>query len=71
VLPSFLMDRWLDEICAGAKARLQAMPGKAWSNAQAAQENRRIYEDGVLEAKIFMAHDKVLGNVRVKPVRII
>jgi hypothetical protein len=71
VLPSFLMDRWLDEITAGAKARLQSMPGKAWSNQAAAQENRRIYEDGVLEAKIFMAHDKVLGNVRVKPVRII
>jgi hypothetical protein len=71
VLPSFLVDRWLDEITAGAKARLQAVPGKSWTNRADAVENRRIYEDGKLEAKIFMAHDKVLGNVRVKPVRII
>lgn len=71
VLPSFLMDRWLDEITAGAKARLMAMPGKAWTNPPAAIYNQRLYDDGVLEAKIFMAHDKVLGNVRVKPVRII
>lgn len=71
VLPSFLMDRWLDEVCAGAKARLMAMQGKAWTNPQAAIYNQRLYEDGVLNAKIVMAHDKVLGNVRVKPVRII
>lgn len=71
VLPSFLMDRWLDEITAGAKARLMLMPGKAWTNPNAGAYNRQIYDNGVLEAKIFMAHDKVLGNVRVKPVRII
>jgi hypothetical protein len=71
VLPKFLMDRWLDEITSGAKARLMAMPGKAWTNPNAAMYNQRLYEDGLLEAKILMAHDKVLGSVRVKPVRII
>ena len=71
VLPRFLADRWLDEITAGAKARLQAMPSKPWSNAATAVYNQRLYDDGALEAKIFMAHDKVLGNVRVKPVRIL
>jgi hypothetical protein len=71
ILPQFLMDRWLDEICAGAKARLMAMPGKAWTNPAAAMYNKTLFDDGKLEAKIFMAHDKVLGNVRVKPVRII
>lgn len=71
VLPQFLMDRWLDEITAGAKARLMSMTNKAWTNPLGAANNQRAYDDGVLEAKIFMAHDKVLGNVRVKPVRII
>ena len=71
VLPRFLADRWLDEITAGAKARLMSMPSKPWSNAAMAAFNQRLYDDGALEAKIFMAHDKVLGNVRVKPVRMI
>lgn len=71
VVPRFLVDRWLDEVVAGAKARLLAMVGKPWTNAAAAQFFQRQYEQGILDAKIFMAHDKVLGSVSVKPVRMV
>ncbi|MBU3577579.1 hypothetical protein [Polynucleobacter sp. UK-Kesae-W10] len=69
VLPRFLADRWLDEICAGAKSRLMLMP-KPWRNDVLAGVNEKIYTDGVMEAKIFMAHDKVIGSMRVKPVKV-
>lgn len=68
-IPTFLVDTFLDEILAGAKARLMQMPGKAWSNPQLAMFNQGLYADGIVKAKVFIAHDKVAGSVRVRPVR--
>lgn len=68
-LPKFLVDKFLDEILAGAKARLMQMPGKSWSNPQLALFNQSLFTDGVTKAKVFIAHDKVAGSVRVRPVR--
>lgn len=68
-LPQFLVDRFLDEILAGAKARLMQMPGKAWTNADLAQYNQAFFTEGVTKAKVNIAHDKVAGSVRVRPVR--
>lgn len=68
-LPKFLADTFLDEILAGAKARLMIMPGKSWSNPQLAGVNQLMYAEGVVKAKVYIAHDKVAGNVRVRPVR--
>jgi hypothetical protein len=68
-LPQFLVDVYLDEVLAGAKARLMQMPGKAWSNPQLAAFNQAFFNEGVTKAKVFIAHDKVAGSVRVRPVR--
>lgn len=68
-LPQFLVDKYLDEVLAGAKFRLMSMPGKAWSNADLAMFNKALFEDGIVKAKVFIAHDKVAGSVRVRPVR--
>lgn len=68
-LPQFLVDRYLDELLAGTKARLMMMPGKSWTNEQLAAMNQGIYQESIVKAKVFMAHDKVAGNVRVRPVR--
>lgn len=68
-LPSFLVDKFLDEILAGAKARLMQMPGKSWSNPQLALFNQGFFTDAVTKAKVFIAHDKVAGSPRVRPVK--
>jgi hypothetical protein len=68
-LPQFLVDKFLDEILAGAKSRLMIMPGKSWTNPQLAMGNAIAFAEGVVRAKVFQAHDKVAGSVRVRPVR--
>lgn len=68
-LPKFLVDTFLDELMAGAKARLMLMPGKSWSNPQLAMVNQVAFNEGVIRAKVFTAHDKVAGSPRVRPVR--
>lgn len=68
-LPDFLVDKFLDEILCGAKARLMQMPGKAWSDPGLAGANQAFYIEGITKAKVFIAHDKVAGSVRVRPVR--
>lgn len=68
-LPKFLVDTYLDEILAGAKSRLMVMPGKSWSNLQLASVNAVAFAEGIVRAKVFQAHDKVAGSVRVRPVR--
>lgn len=68
-IPNFLVDKFLDEILAGAKARLMIMPEKTWSNPQLAAVNQVMYSEGITRAKVFMAHDKVAGSPRVRPVR--
>lgn len=68
-LPDFLVDKWLDELLAGAKARLMIMPGKAWTNPELAVMNQAMFTEGMVRAKVFIAHDKVAGSVRVRPVR--
>lgn len=68
-LPAFLVDKYLDEIMAGAKSRLMIMPNKSWSQPQLAMVNATVFNEGVVKAKVFQAHDKVAGSVRVRPVR--
>lgn len=68
-LPNFLVDKFLDEILAGAKARLMQMPGKKWSNPELALFNQGFYTDAITKAKVFIAHDKVAGSARVRPVK--
>ena len=68
-IPNFLVDKFLDEILAGAKARLMQMPGKSWSNPALASANQAFFIDGITKAKVFIAHDKVAGSVRVRPVK--
>lgn len=68
-LPKFLVTTFLDEILAGAKSRLMQMPNKEWTNLQMAVVNATVYAEGITKAKVFIAHDKVAGSVRVRPVR--
>lgn len=68
-VPDAIVNRYLDAIISGAKARLMASPGKSWSNPQLSVFHRQEYEDGVVRAMADVAHDKVQGSVNVKPRR--
>lgn len=50
--PSWIWTRYFDPLAAGAKARLMAMPGKPWTNAQMAAVYRAQFEVGAAGAKI-------------------
>jgi hypothetical protein len=52
-VPTVLYRRFAEGIAAGAKARLQAMPGVEWANPATAQYNISLYEDAVRSALAF------------------
>lgn len=68
-IPDSIVNRYLEVLIAGAKARLMAAPGKSWSNPQLAAYHQQKFDEGVNSARIDVMHDKVQGSVRVKPVR--
>lgn len=47
-----IWDDWRDTLVAGAKARLQSMPRKTWSNPTEAAENKTLYLQGRTKARI-------------------
>jgi hypothetical protein len=69
-LPDALLDEWRDGIVSGAKADLMSMPGMAWTNAAAAMNYERRFEEEVSRAK----REQVSGGhapLNVRPVRFI
>jgi len=66
-LPDFLGQDQLEVIAAGAKARLMAIPNVAWSNQLQAALNKTLFENGVIDARIEEAHDRVPGSITVAP----
>jgi len=69
LLPDPLINRYLEPLMSGAKARLMLTPGKGWSNPQLGAYHQQQFDDGVLKAKIDVLHDKTQGSLRVKPLR--
>ncbi len=51
-IPGWIIDRWGDAICSGAKSSLQAMPAKPWSNVQMAGVWRQRFRQGINSAKM-------------------
>lgn len=67
-IPDEIVAHYLETIAAGAKARLMMMPGVAWSNLQLADAYMQQFSLGKSNAKIDIAHSRVPGSLRVKPV---
>lgn len=67
-LPDEIATKYMDGLMAGAKARMQMMPGKTWSDNTSAGINRTIFQDAMLKAKIDILHDRVQGSLSVRPV---
>lgn len=65
----FLDAEYFDALCAGAKARLMAMPGQNWSAPQLAQFYMTQFENGVSAALAEVAHGGVAGPLIVQPRR--
>ena len=68
-LPDAMINRYLEPIVSGAKARLMTAPGKGWSNPALSAYHQKQFDDGVVRAKIDVIHDKTQGVVAVKPIR--
>jgi hypothetical protein len=64
--PDFLYNDYYEQIAAGAKARLMAMPGKAWSNPQLAGVYASVFDAAITKANSRQAHGFGRGRVRVK-----
>jgi hypothetical protein len=68
-LPAFLLERHLDALVAGAKARLFSQVNVPWSSAAFAAMHAQAYEQAVVNARIEQLHDRVPGTLRVAPRR--
>lgn len=66
----FLYENWVDDICAGAAARLQASPNKGYSNPQFAASNQKRYMAGVNDARMRSNRGLTRANMQVKLRRI-
>jgi len=66
-LPDLLGDEFLTAITSGVKARLMAMQGTPWFNAQMSVYYKTIYDEGVFTARTAEMHERVPGNVLVPP----
>lgn len=66
-LPDEIVTKYHDGIVGGAKARLMAMQGKAWSNLQGAAVYQQQAESQIIKAKIDILHDRVQGSLSVRP----
>lgn len=67
--PDSFADRYFQAIVSGALARLVAVPGQAWSNPQLGAYNQALFDRAVADAKVEMAHERVVGTMRVAPRR--
>lgn len=59
-----LYELYLEQIAAGAKARLFAMQSKPWSNPQGAQRESGLFEDAIAQANLdaFRGHSRARNN---------
>lgn len=68
-IPTSLGNKHLETLLAGAKARLMAMPNKAWSNATLAGYHGEVFANAITSKRIAALHSGVRGSLTVKPVR--
>jgi hypothetical protein len=66
-LDSVIFERWADEIAAGAKATLMAMPRKPWTDTIAAAENKKTFEDAIAKAKLEVTRSFAGARMRTRP----
>lgn len=66
-LPDYLVQRYMDAISSGTKARLMAMSGAPWSNPTLSSYYRSVFMDNTTMARTEEAHDRAPGVIKVKP----
>ena len=68
-LPDFLANNYLDTLLSGAKARLMLMPQKAWSSPELGAYHKGLFDQGIVQARIDIFHERAPGTVTVRPRR--
>lgn len=64
-----LFNRWLEEICFGARARLHEMAGQGFTNFRAAQACAARFKAGIARARADRNSSETGGDLRVVPRR--
>ena len=68
-LPDFLWTHYAEAIASGAKSKLMLMPEVAWNSPSYAAYHRTVFDAAIGQARIYEAHGRVPGSLRVKPVQ--
>lgn len=68
-VPELFAGAFFGALCAGAKARLMAMPGQNWSNPALTPYYQAQFDSGIADALAEVAHDGVPGSLTVQPRR--
>ncbi len=68
-LDDALVERYLDTLMAGAKARLMLQPGRSWTNPALGGVNDLKFRNGKVEAKLNVMSENTPGTVIVQPQR--
>ena len=66
-LPDFLLERYLDALVSGTKARLMTQVNVPWSNPANGMYQAGLYEQAVTNARIDQLHERTPGVLRVAP----
>lgn len=67
-LPDEIVDRYMDELANGAKARLMIMKDKAWTDLDMAGLHKQMFEDAINKTNIRDAKGSARKPMRVKPI---
>lgn len=65
-LEEYLYEKYLEEIAAGAKARLMLMQKKPWSNTAMGAANQALFEDAIASARYRAAKGYGAAPIRVR-----
>lgn len=63
-LPDFIVERYLEDIANGAIFRMAAIPGRGWSNANMALARKKLFDDGIANARQDSSKSYTRANLR-------
>lgn len=61
----FLFNDWREAACAGAKWRLMTLPGKPWTNLEAAAYHRKVFDQSIRDAMRRVSHNNTGRSLQV------
>lgn len=63
-MPDFIVEKYLEDLANGAIFRMAAIPGRAWSNANMALARKKLFDDGIANARQDSSKSYTRANLR-------